>query len=474
MSDSNATVPPPPSSSSSDVDDGGYEEECVICLEPLSESSSWGRCTPCQHAFHQKCWWQWENAHNERVDQAQRRGEDIPDNNIRGPKCCLCNALNEQFVDGNGKPVHNPEPFVASEDHYYGVGDGRSFSIGSMSFNPENFTLENFQRAVMDMLPSDLTNDPNFVRQFSESVFSSNGNGVMGGAFQFPTDATTGFQPGVFLQRLFGGGGSGAATAASASSSTAAPFAAPNNAQQSNNYHVDVGLPFNEIRQGTPVVTQNLVSSQELNGRVGQIVRYDASIGRYLVRIQPSTRNQSSNVSSNSSSGDTPASSSSSSAAVTVAIKPENLLQMARVKVHGLQSQPHLNGIDGNILSYSLERDRYVVRVSYIDPEVLSSLPPEIRLEMSLMPPETRDISLSCNNIRIPVGTCVRLEGLESHAQWNGKYGRIVKWVSDANDGGNEEEADGGGGDGGWSGGRYEVRLSRQYAVLVKPKNVRL
>ena len=132
--------------------------------------------------------------------------------------------------------------------------------------------------------------------------------------------------------------------------------------------------------------------------------------------------------------------------------------------MHGLRSEPQLNGLEGTIRSYSSERDRYVVRLAYVDPEVFRSLPPDMQLEVSLHPPETRDISVSCNNIRIPVGTHVRLEGLEQRVQWNGKYGRIVKWV-----GGDENSGEGGGGNG-----RYEVRLSRQYAVLVKPQNVRL
>ena len=29
-----------------------FEEECVICLEELTKNSQWGRCTPCDHAYH--------------------------------------------------------------------------------------------------------------------------------------------------------------------------------------------------------------------------------------------------------------------------------------------------------------------------------------------------------------------------------------------------------------------------------------
>ena len=38
-----------------DNDTEDYEEECVICLEQLSDQE-WGRCSPCKHAFHKKCW----------------------------------------------------------------------------------------------------------------------------------------------------------------------------------------------------------------------------------------------------------------------------------------------------------------------------------------------------------------------------------------------------------------------------------
>lgn len=41
------------SSAAAADDDNSYEEECVICLEELG-SEPWGRCTPCQHAFHKK------------------------------------------------------------------------------------------------------------------------------------------------------------------------------------------------------------------------------------------------------------------------------------------------------------------------------------------------------------------------------------------------------------------------------------
>ena len=395
-------------------EESSYEEECVFCLEPLSETSSWGRCTPCHHSFHKKCWWQWEYSHNQRIDNARRRGDALPVGHPMadmGPKCCLCNVVNERFVDVHGKPIHNPQPFVASDEdnnnNNNNEGAGSSFGIGSMSFNPDNFTLENIQRVMMENLPEELMmSNPDFVRQLSQQMMNQGGggNGSDGGSaagtFQFPPEGQGGGAAnnnfGEMFQRIFGGRGS------NNNDDDASPVA-PSNNTNNNDAEVVVGPPYNEIREGTPIVTQNLVNSAELNGRYGQIVRFDTSNGRYLVRLRPS--------------------SSSSSVATTVAMKPENLLQMIQVKVQGLQSQPHLNGCDGTILSYSNERDRYVVRVAYRDPEVFQSLPPHMQLEVSLHPPETRDISVSSSNICIPVGTHVRLEGLEQRAQWNGRTG---------------------------------------------------
>jgi hypothetical protein len=451
MSDESSTTATTTSPPAPPRREESYEEECVICLEPLSETSSWGRCTPCQHSFHKKCWWQWEYSHNQRVTNARRRGDAPPVGHPladKGPKCCLCNVVNERFVDVHGKPIHNPQPFVASDEdnnNNEGGGSSSSFGIGSMSFNPDNFTLENIQRVMMENLPDELTNgNPDFVRQLSQQMMNQGGSnggdgGSAAGTFQFPPvgQGGSGAMGGVgeMFQRIFGGGSNN-------NDDDASPIAPSNT---NNDAEVVVGPPYNEIREGTPIVTQNLVNSAELNGRHGQVVRFDTSNGRYLVRLRPS--------------------SSSSPATTTVAIKPENLLQMIQVKIQGLQSQSHLNGCDGTIRSYSSERDRYVVRVAYRDPEVFQSLPPHMQLEVSLHPPETRDISVSSSNICIPVGTYVRLEGLEQRAQWNGRYGRIIKWVDNGGDG---EGRSGG------VGGRYEVRLSRQYAVLVKPQNVRL
>ena len=178
------------------------------------------------------------------------------------------------------------------------------------------------------------------------------------------------------------------------------------------------------MRPGTQIVTQHLVNSPQLNGRQGTILQYQPDTRRYLVQFQT-------DVSAFVAGDNAP-----------VAIKPQNLLQTTKVKIHGLQSQPQLNGKEGTIKAFSHQRNRYVVKVDYL-----------------LSP--TREIAIQPTNMRIPNGTCVRLEGLQRTPHWNGKYGTIVRWVDDRNN---------------VTGtlGRYEVALSRQYAVRVRAENVRL
>lgn len=183
------------------------------------------------------------------------------------------------------------------------------------------------------------------------------------------------------------------------------------------------------MRPGTQIVTQHLVNSPHLNGRQGIIHQYQPQSGRYLVQLD-------SNIITYIAEG----------GSLPVAIKPENLLQTPKVKLRNLRSQPELNGKEGTITAFSQQRNRYIVKV---DSPFFSSAP-------------AREISIQPANIRIPNGTCVRLEGLQRTPQWNGKYGTIVGWVE-----GDVSSASG-------TPGRYEVCLSRQYAVRVKMENVRL
>lgn len=34
-------------------------EDCIICLEPMKNTSTKISLTPCSHPFHEQCLWQW-------------------------------------------------------------------------------------------------------------------------------------------------------------------------------------------------------------------------------------------------------------------------------------------------------------------------------------------------------------------------------------------------------------------------------
>ncbi|KAL3800795.1 hypothetical protein HJC23_001632 [Cyclotella cryptica] len=359
------------------------EEECVICLEELSRTDDgWGRCTPCNHAFHKKCWWNWENAHHERVERARRQG-NVTDTD-GGPKCCLCNTLVAQFVDGTGEPAHNPEPFVASDD-----GEDRK-SFFDWFFRRRRGANGSSRRSSGGQNEERDEDAATHAREFLERM-AQQGGSVMG------------MDPSVLLDQLrFGGGdwGGNSSTSRGGNSSGtngnglgfdfgnlfdqwgpggAGPFGA---GAPSDNNDSHEGA-FNEIRPGTPVVVQNLVNSPETNGKRGKVHQFQQQTGRYLVKLDSNN--------------------------VTVSLKGENILQIITVKILGLVSQPQFNGREGTICSYNQERNRYVVRVAYPSSE-------------------SKEISIKASNIRIPDLSKVRLEGLERQPQWNGRYGTIMKW----------------------------------------------
>ena len=388
--------------------DDSFEEECVICLEVLS-SEDWGRCTPCQHAFHKKCWWEWENAHNERLYRQRQQGNRSQQN--EGPKCCLCNTRNEKFVDSTGAPAHNPSPYVASEEPAGDTGGGGN-------------RFSNFLRGIGGEEAADFIDfvQTGEIPQRNSPTRNSN-------------NANTGRSNRSFIPPFFGSSNNSdrSSRASPNLNGSIPPFgvppffrnstqrtwqtsSTPSYANSSNNAN-----PYNLIRPGTQIITQNLVSSLTLNNRRGVVLQFQPESRRYIVQFEA-------NVSSFIT-GDN---------VTPVAMKPENLLQTAKIRIHGLQSQPNLNGKNGTVCAYSRERNRYVVRV---DSSLLSA---------------TREVSIQPTNIRIANGTVVRLEGLQRTPQWNGKYGTVARWVGDQ------------------SSGRYEVRLSRQYAVRVKMENVRL
>lgn len=307
-----------------------------------------GRVKDCNHAFHKRCWFEWENA--QRALRHERNERNLSQ---EGVKCCLCNQIATQFVCGQSGAPLGSEPYTPPPD--------------TPASNNSSTGTSNERHGFGDWFRDRVEQAGDFFENLGANVQQQQ-HDFLDNPFRIPR---------------FGNG--------------------------------SFGTGYNTLNSGTAVMTHSLNSAQ-MNGKRGVIAQRQPS-GRYLVRLEQ-----------NPSLFRTAASS-------PVAIKPENLLQTAIVKIIGLRSEPRLNGKEGEVIGYSAARNRYIVQVSS-----LFSAP--------------RDLSLKPDNIRIQNGTCVRLHGLSTAVQWNGKYGRITRWDSNV--------------------GRYDVQLSRQYSVRVKPKNVML
>lgn len=408
-----------------------HEEECAICFETLS-AKGWGRCTPCGHAFHKLCWWEWENAYNQRVDIRNRREGLNTNTNSRGRgggggggvdekcKCCLCNTINIQFIDGNGDPARNPSPYVA-------VDDPHPTSRGGSSGSSNRFTQ--FIRGMSEGANGFVS----FMRNESNWNNISSG-GTTGAAGPFAQTQRNSFN-------ATGGGGRGGVGGSfrRSSSSRTSTSASGGGQQQQQQYYVN---PYNQLRPGTQVILQNLARSPHLNKKHGTVLQYQAQTLRYLIQLE--TDRSTSFITT------TPP------PPPVLSIKAEHVLQPLKVQIVNLRTQPFYNGKVGTICAYIRPINRYVIKIE----------------SYSVLSTSSREISIQPCNIRIPNGTLVRLEGLEYASQWNGKYGTIVRFVEDGSG-----LTRGGGGQGTTElveSGRYLVYLSRQYRVLVKVENVRL
>lgn len=412
-----------------------HEEECVICFETLS-TMGWGRCTPCGHAFHKQCWWQWENVYNQRVDIRNLR-EGINNSRGRGGggendkcKCCLCNTINIQFIDGDGNPARNPTPYIAIDD--------------DPSQHPSNSTMGG---------SSDGGGGGNRFTQFIRGM-NEGANGFI--SFMRNESNWNSSTPGTGGGGVRGGGGGGSFRRMSsflnnqhAGSSSSGGGGGGGRRQQQQQQH-DLN-PYNTLRPGTQVILQNLTRSSHLNKKRGTILQYQAQTLRYLIQLETDTT---------TSFIPSPTTYVNTTTLPIVSIKGENLLQPITVQIVNLRTQPYYNGKVGTITAYVRPIDRYVIKIEIF----------------SLLSTSSREVSVQLCNIRIPNGTLVRLEGLEHASQWNGKYGTVARFVE-----GGLPRGGGGGGGGGGQGttesvetGRYQVSLSRQYSVLVKVENVRI
>eukprot|EP00750_Incisomonas_marina_P018604 INCI3044.1.p1 GENE.INCI3044.1~~INCI3044.1.p1 ORF type:complete len:357 (-),score=71.12 INCI3044.1:92-1162(-) len=146
-----------------------------------------------------------------------------------------------------------------------------------------------------------------------------------------------------------------------------------------------------ELKRGQPVQLQGLQSAAQHNGKQGTVQKYDASKGRYTVELE-----------------DDPVGS--------LSVKRDNLQQIVTgCKLEGLSSSPQLNGQPCILLRFDPAKRRYMVAVGS-----------DLRA--------AKPMSVKTTNVRLPNGTSVRIDGLQSDAarSLNGTYGTIKSFDSSA------------------------------------------
>ncbi|KAL7472019.1 hypothetical protein ACHAXS_012334 [Conticribra weissflogii] len=461
-SETNSVIPPLNVHLNSDDE---AEDECVICLEPLS-TASWGRCLPCKHGFHKECWWKWEVSHYERLErESRRRGNNTTIGIEDHVKCCLCNTVNEKFVDENGTPAPNPSdsvrrvrgtaantnsgPRSPRRNFLEWLRDLRTQRNQNPNAEGDNVERERRDRESWSRQREDWRNDEarENARSFLENLQQQSAS-ILGGldprAFAEQMERDWGSSPfgsspsnnnrsndnnsthsgtnenaNEFIRNLSQSLGMDPEEIMEQFTRAGMPNSPPTSPPRSTEHSSNTAgtnpthTEFNTFPNGTPVILRNLVNSSHLNGKEGKILRYLPTSASYLVQLDSETNSP-------------------------IAVKQDNLLQQVKITIRGIQSQPHLNGRAAIVCSHDYERNRYIVKFTR-----LSSIGTGCNREISVKP----------SNMHIPEGTTVRLEGLTRNSQWNGKWGKVVRLDDD---------------------GRYEVRLSRLYSVRVKTENVRL
>lgn len=133
------------------------------------------------------------------------------------------------------------------------------------------------------------------------------------------------------------------------------------------------------LMRGTQVTVSGLVKKPELNGQAGQIVDFDASTGRYVVRVANGS---------------------------TLKMKQGNLIQRSKVKIQKLNSGQY-NGSSASVVGRN-PNGRYICAIDGSD----------------------KMISLKPENLKFDNGTRVRVEGLTGASQWNSHWGEICQYLS--------------------------------------------
>lgn len=163
---------------------------------------------------------------------------------------------------------------------------------------------------------------------------------------------------------------------------------------------------YDAIPEGTVVTLRGLVRAADRNGDRGVVRNYIRSSGRYEVELEDSDE--------------------------TMSIKPANLLQHVRVRVHGIESQPDLNGASGTVIAWNEHNERYNI----------------------YMTSKRKVVSLKPGNVILDSGTVGQVTGLAAKPELNGKWGTINNWVRESN--------------------RYELQLSANQIIRIKVDNVRI
>jgi len=145
--------------------------------------------------------------------------------------------------------------------------------------------------------------------------------------------------------------------------------------------------PAHAMPIGTQVVVRDLAKAQEHNGKTGKITGWDQGKSRYEVELEGET---------------------------TLSLRPQNLTQLSRIKVVGIESQPELNGQSGQIFNYNEQQGRYMVRLGQ---------------KMA----NGRDVvGLQPSNVILENRTAVVIQGL-SKDEFNGLMAQIVETDLSAN-----------------------------------------
>jgi len=140
-------------------------------------------------------------------------------------------------------------------------------------------------------------------------------------------------------------------------------------------------IPQHAMPEGTYVTIRGLTKADQHNGKVGKISGWDEQKGRYEVSVE---RDE------------------------TLSLRPANLTQKCNVEIIGIESQPALNGQPAEVIKYTEDNSRYMVKL-------------KTRMENG------RDsIGVHPNNVIFQKGTRVIVTGL-SKDEFNGQMAQIIE-----------------------------------------------